>query len=114
MTGLSIGDTLSYLQLFFLLVVARFVYLLVYRLYLHPLKSFPGPRLAAVSDYFAAYFEVWKNGMFVQHLETLHEVYGNHIFRMNSESCTHACFRSGGQNTTERSITCSYEYCVRG
>ncbi|KAF9019730.1 cytochrome P450 [Hymenopellis radicata] len=78
MTNL-IGDTLqqlSYLQLFFLLVVARFAYLLVYRLYLHPLKSFPGPRFAAVTDYYQAYFEVWKNGMFVQHLEELHEFYG--------------------------------------
>ncbi|KAF9019737.1 cytochrome P450 [Hymenopellis radicata] len=78
MTNL-IGDTLqqlSYLQLFFLLVVARFLYLLVYRLYLHPLKAFPGPRLAAVTDYYQGYFEVWKNGMFVQHLEKLHEIYG--------------------------------------
>ncbi|KAF9019739.1 cytochrome P450 [Hymenopellis radicata] len=74
-----IGDTLqqlSYLQLFFLLVVARFLYLLVYRLYLHPLKAFPGPRLAAVTEYYQGYFEVWKNGMFVQHLEKLHEIYG--------------------------------------
>ncbi|KAF9019731.1 cytochrome P450 [Hymenopellis radicata] len=67
---------LSYLSLFFLLVVARFLYLLFYRLYLHPLKAFPGPRLAAVTDYYQGYFEVWKNGMFVEHLEKLHEIYG--------------------------------------
>ncbi|KAF9033979.1 hypothetical protein BDZ89DRAFT_1130839 [Hymenopellis radicata] len=60
---------LSYLQLFFLLVVARFAYLLVYSLFLHPLKAFRGARLAAVTDYYQAYFEVWKNGMFVQLLQ---------------------------------------------
>ncbi|KAF8901808.1 cytochrome P450 [Mucidula mucida] len=74
-----IGATLqqiSFLQLFFLLIVARFIYLVVYRWYLHPLKTFPGPRLAAITDYYQCYFEVWKNGMFVQHLEELHEIYG--------------------------------------
>ncbi|KAF8901800.1 cytochrome P450 [Mucidula mucida] len=74
-----VGDAvhqLSYLQIVFLLIIACFLYLLVYRVYLHPLKSFPGPRLAAVTNYYQGYFEVWKNGAFVQHLETLHEVYG--------------------------------------
>ncbi len=74
-----IGATLqqiSFLRLFFLLIVARFIYLVVYRWYLHPLKTFPGPRLAAITDYYQCYFEVWKNGMFVQHLEELHEIYG--------------------------------------
>ncbi len=82
-----VGDAvhqLSYLQIVFLLIIARFLYLLVYRVYLHPLKSFPGPRLAAVTNYYQGYFEVGKNGAFVQHLETLHEVYGTYSLHVNS------------------------------
>ncbi len=69
----------SYLQLFLLLVFLRFCYLVCYRLYFHPLKSFPGPRLAAVTDFYQGYYASWKNGMFLKRLEELHRVYGKRI-----------------------------------
>ncbi|KAF9019750.1 cytochrome P450 [Hymenopellis radicata] len=67
---------LSYLQLLSILVVLRVIYVVLYRLYFHPLKSFPGPRLAAITGFYQGYFVVWKNGMFVRHVEKLHEIYG--------------------------------------
>ncbi|KXN81865.1 Trichodiene oxygenase [Leucoagaricus sp. SymC.cos] len=46
----------------------------IYRLYLHPLAAFHGPRLAAMTDYYAAYYDI--AGSQVEHLEELHRVYG--------------------------------------
>ncbi|KAF5359444.1 hypothetical protein D9756_002939 [Leucocoprinus leucothites] len=50
--------------------------LAVYRLYFHPLSKFPGPPLAAVTDYYATYVDLWKNGQTVPQLEKLHKIYG--------------------------------------
>ncbi|KAF9025638.1 hypothetical protein BDZ89DRAFT_1161644 [Hymenopellis radicata] len=47
-----------------------------YRLWLHPLNSFPGPRLAAVTYWYQAYYDTWKNGMLTRHIVELHKVYG--------------------------------------
>src|SRR5262245_28412627 len=49
----------------------------IYRLYLHPLAAFHGPRLAAMTDYYAAYYDI--AGSQVEHLEELHRVYGKQI-----------------------------------
>ena len=72
-------------------VIAWILYIAVSRLFLHPLKSFPGPRLAAVTELYAAYFEVWKDGLIVKHIEDLHRVYGqslgSSLFVFPSLSC---------------------------
>ncbi|KAJ5461744.1 cytochrome monooxygenase aflU [Penicillium daleae] len=47
-----------------------------YRLYFHPLKKIPGPKLAAISSYYEFYFNVIKRGTFIWHLEKLHDTYG--------------------------------------
>jgi hypothetical protein len=48
----------------------------IYRLYFHPLRNIPGPKLAAVSSAYEFYFNVIKRGTFIWHLEGLHETYG--------------------------------------
>jgi hypothetical protein len=48
----------------------------VYRLYFHPLRNIPGPKLAALSSAYEFYFNVIKQGTFIWHLEGLHETYG--------------------------------------
>lgn len=53
-----------------------------YRLYLHPLAQFPGPVLAAISDYYTTYYDLWKGGAQVKQLEKLHKIYGE----LNRES----------------------------
>jgi hypothetical protein len=44
------------------------------RLFRHPLSGFPGPRLAAATDLYMAYYDV--GGDLVDQLEILHEYYG--------------------------------------
>ncbi|KAK5057830.1 hypothetical protein LTR84_011831 [Exophiala bonariae] len=46
----------------------------VYRLFLHPLSAFPGPRLAAATSLWKAYYQC--TGSFTHHLIDLHKIYG--------------------------------------
>lgn len=48
----------------------------VYRVYFHPLRNIPGPRLAAITSFYEFYFNVIKRGTFIWHLEELHQTYG--------------------------------------
>ena len=51
-------------------------YIVFYRLYLHPLANFPGPRLAAVSTLWRAYHQVWRDGKLIHTTKRLHKRYG--------------------------------------
>lgn len=57
----------------------------IYRLYFHPLKKIPGPKLAAISSYYEFYFNVIKRGTFIWHLEKLHDTYGS--YSISFQSC---------------------------
>lgn len=50
--------------------------LLVYRLYLHPLARYPGPKLAAVTSFYEGYFEIVLKGQYSRQISKLHDVYG--------------------------------------
>jgi hypothetical protein len=50
--------------------------LVVYRLSLHPLAKFPGPRIAAVTSLYEGYFEIVKKGHFSRQISKLHDQYG--------------------------------------
>jgi len=49
---------------------------LFYRLVLSPLAKFPGPRLAAATRLYEAYFQIIKGGTFTWHINDLHDQYG--------------------------------------
>ncbi|KAF6747677.1 cytochrome P450 [Ephemerocybe angulata] len=57
-------------------LVAYLAAICTYRLFFHPLSRFPGPSLAAVTDGYAAWYEVVKKGEIVHELDRLHKVYG--------------------------------------
>lgn len=59
------------------LLVISWLLLLFYRLYLHPLSSFPGPRLAAFTRGYAFYFDVVRHGAFLRQKNVLHDMYGD-------------------------------------
>ena len=47
-----------------------------YRLFLHPLAKFPGPKLAALTRYYEAYYDVMRNGQYTFKIAELHKEYG--------------------------------------
>ncbi|KAK6825858.1 cytochrome P450 monooxygenase, partial [Apiospora arundinis] len=48
----------------------------IYRLFLHPLARFPGPKLAAVTRYYEAYYGLICNGQYTFKIAELHKKYG--------------------------------------
>lgn len=57
-------------------VLVYSISLVFYRLFLHPLAKFPGPKLAAVTRYYEGYYDVVKNGQYTFKIAELHREYG--------------------------------------
>ncbi|MCJ1422885.1 hypothetical protein MMC29_000765 [Sticta canariensis] len=69
----------SYYQTSLIVILAAVVFEIfkvVYRLYLAPLAGFPGPKLAAVTTLYAAYYDLFCGGSFIKKLPALHKQYG--------------------------------------
>ncbi|KAF2014472.1 cytochrome P450 [Aaosphaeria arxii CBS 175.79] len=50
--------------------------LIFHRLFLHPLAKFPGPKLAAVTSLYEAYYEILLKGQYSRKISQLHDKYG--------------------------------------
>ncbi|KAJ3552166.1 hypothetical protein NPX13_g11177 [Xylaria arbuscula] len=50
--------------------------LAIYRLYLHPLSQFPGPKLAAVTRWYEGYYDVIQDGQYTFKIRDMHKKYG--------------------------------------
>lgn len=50
--------------------------LLVYRLFLHPIAQFPGPKLAGLTRWYEFYYEIIQKGQMTFHIQDLHRKYG--------------------------------------
>lgn len=48
----------------------------IYRLYFHPLRRFPGPRLAAMTTLHKFYFKIIRDGDWIFEIQRLHKIYG--------------------------------------
>ncbi|PYH75502.1 cytochrome protein [Aspergillus uvarum CBS 121591] len=57
-------------------IILYFVLRSIYRLYFHPLRKIPGPKLAAITHAYEFYYNVIKGGLFIWEIERMHEVYG--------------------------------------
>ena len=67
----------SYLLYYIAIAVLLWtVYGVVYRLYLHPLSHFPGPKLAIATYWYEFYYDVIKGGRYTWKLKELHAQYG--------------------------------------
>jgi cytochrome P450 len=67
---------MAYFATAFLLFAGYLISLAVYRLYLHPLARFPGPKFAALTGWYEAYFEIVKKGRFTFKIDEWHDRYG--------------------------------------
>lgn len=62
-----------------LVLTAFALYLILrslYRLFLSPLSSIPGPRFAAITVHYQTYYNIVKGGQFLFKLRDLHQLYG--------------------------------------
>lgn len=50
--------------------------LYIYRLYFSPISHFPGPKLAAISRWYEAYYEIILDGQYSRKIAELHDQYG--------------------------------------
>lgn len=57
-------------------ILVYFASLVFYRLQLHPLAKFPGPKLAAVTRYYEGYHDLVRNGQYTFRIAELHKQYG--------------------------------------
>lgn len=61
------------------LTLAKLFALAIYRLYFHPLSGYPGPRLAAISRWYSAFY-AWRGILHLQN-KTWHDKYGEFKFQ---------------------------------
>ncbi|KAK2595091.1 hypothetical protein QQS21_007176 [Conoideocrella luteorostrata] len=57
-------------------IVVYYASVAFYRLYLHPLAKFPGPKLAAVTRLYEGYYDLYKQGQYTFKIADLHKQYG--------------------------------------
>ncbi|KAK6502936.1 hypothetical protein TWF481_007977 [Arthrobotrys musiformis] len=84
--------------------VVYLIGLAVYRIWFHPLSSFPGPKAAAVSEYWEAWWNIWphKGGCLFE-VERLHKVHGAAVrmgpneIHVNDPRYYHELYRLGSK-----------------
>jgi hypothetical protein len=57
-------------------LIVYFASVAAFRLFFHPLAKFPGPKLAAVTLYYEAYYDVVCYGQYTFKIKELHQKYG--------------------------------------
>jgi hypothetical protein len=70
---------MNWLLILGIVFVAYTAFVCIYRLFISPIASVPGPRLAALTGWYEAYFELYDKfgGQYLFHIQELHKRYGN-------------------------------------
>lgn len=68
----------------FAALVIAWLFVLVKRLFFHPLRNVPGPKLAAATGWYEFYFDVIRGGAFSKQFAGFHEKYGKSVGRVSS------------------------------
>lgn len=75
-------DTFTFVPIIAILIFFYTLYGAIYRLYLSPVASFPGPKLAALTFGYEFYYDIIKRGRYTWKISDLHKQYGP-IIRIN-------------------------------
>ncbi|TVY42774.1 Cytochrome P450 monooxygenase [Lachnellula subtilissima] len=67
---------------FILVLGVYFMSITVYRLRFSPIAKFPGPKIAAISGWYEAYYDIVKRGKYLYEIEKMHAIYGP-VVRIN-------------------------------
>lgn len=51
----------------------------IYRVFFHPLRKIPGPKLVAVTNGVEFYYNIIRNGMYIFEIEKMHQRYGKRM-----------------------------------
>lgn len=75
---INMGFTVSTIVLCISAIAFYQVAKVIYRLFFHPLASFPGPKLAAATYWYETYLDIFKapGGQFIYEIDRLHSIYG--------------------------------------
>ncbi|KUJ09474.1 cytochrome P450 [Mollisia scopiformis] len=76
--GLFLGSPFK----FALTLLGLLLWTAIHRLYFSSISHIPGPKLAAITQLYEIYYDVYLGGKFTLHLESLHKQYGP-IIRIN-------------------------------
>ncbi|KAI5368202.1 putative cytochrome P450 superfamily [Septoria linicola] len=79
MKGLGCWSTKTHTQLLVAIAggtLAYTIYTAIFRLFFHSLAKIPGPKLAALTSLYEAYYDLWLPGKCPFKIKALHEIYG--------------------------------------
>lgn len=72
-----------------IIILVYTAFLVIYRLYFHPLRAYPGSKLAAATKWYEFYYDILhgQGGAFMHQVDYMHDVYGK-FQRAGKTRCT--------------------------